>query len=60
MSGASFGTKVAAVVVAAGASRRMSGIKQLLPWKHTTMLGYVIEQLKTAGALRAFINTILA
>jgi len=55
MSGASFGTKVAAVVVAAGASRRMSGIKQLLPWKDTTMLGYVIEQLKTAGATDVFV-----
>ncbi len=33
----------------------MSGIKQLLPWKDTTMLGYVIEQLKTAGATDVFV-----
>ncbi len=55
MSGASFDTKVAAVIVAAGASSRMSAIKQLLPWKHTTMLGYVIKQLKEAGADHVFV-----
>lgn len=55
MSGASFDTKVAAVVVAAGASSRMSVIKQLLPWKNTTMLGYVIKQLEEAGADHVFV-----
>lgn len=55
MSGASFDTKVAAVIVAAGASSRMSAIKQLLPWKNTTMLGYVIKQLKEAGADHIFV-----
>ena len=55
MSGASFKIRIAAVVVAAGASKRMSATKQLLPWKHTTMLGYVIEQLKAAGATHVFV-----
>lgn len=55
MSGAAYETKVAAVVLAAGASRRMPAIKQLLPWKHTTMLGFVIEQLKAAGAAHIFV-----
>ena len=55
MSGASFDTRVAAVVLAAGASKRMTATKQLLPWKHTTMLGYVIEQLKAAGAAHVFV-----
>ena len=55
MSGASFDTKVAAVVVAAGSSSRMPAIKQLLPWKDTTMLGYVIKQLEDAGAAHVFV-----
>jgi len=55
MSGASFDAKVAAVVVAAGSSSRMPAIKQLLPWKDTTMLGHVIKQLKEAGAAHVFV-----
>lgn len=55
MSGASFDTSVAAVIVAAGSSSRMSAIKQLLPWKRTTMLGYVIKQLEEAGADHIFV-----
>ena len=55
MSGASFDSKVAAVVVAAGSSSRMTAVKQLLPWKDTTMLGYVIKQLKEAGAAHVFV-----
>lgn len=55
MSGAAFDTKVAAVIVAAGASKRMSAIKQLLPWKNTTMLGYAIKQLEEAGATHIFV-----
>jgi molybdenum cofactor cytidylyltransferase len=55
MSGALFTTKVAAVVVAAGASRRMTAIKQLLTWKNTTLLGHVINQLEEAGAAHIFV-----
>jgi len=55
MSGAAFTTKVAAVVLAAGAYRRMSAIKQLLPWKDTTLLGFVIKQLEQAGAAHIFV-----
>lgn len=32
------------VILAAGASTRMKAIKQLLPWKKTTLLGHTIEQ----------------
>lgn len=36
--------KIAMVILAAGASSRMKAIKQLLPWKNTTLLGNTIEQ----------------
>lgn len=36
--------KIAILILAAGESRRMHGIKQLLPWKNTTLLGNAIEQ----------------
>lgn len=55
MSGAIFTTKVAAVIVAAGASSRMPAIKQLLPWKNTTLLDHVIKQLEQAGADHIFV-----
>lgn len=32
------------LILAAGESKRMNGIKQLLPWKNTTLLGNAIEQ----------------
>lgn len=32
------------VILAAGASSRMKAIKQILPWKNTTLLGNTIEQ----------------
>ena len=32
------------IILSAGASTRMKTIKQLLPWKHTTLLGNAIEQ----------------
>ncbi len=35
--------KIAIVILAAGASTRMKAIKQLLPWKKTTLLGNAIE-----------------
>lgn len=36
--------KLAILILAAGESKRMNGIKQLLPWKNTTLLGNAIEQ----------------
>lgn len=36
--------KIAMIILAAGESKRMDAIKQLLPWKNTTLLGYTIEQ----------------
>jgi len=36
--------KIAILILAAGESKRMHGIKQLLPWKNTTLLGNAIEQ----------------
>ena len=36
--------KTAIIILAAGASSRMGKVKQLLPWKHTTLLGNAIEQ----------------
>jgi len=35
--------RVAAVVLAAGASRRFGGPKQLLPWQGDTLLGHVVD-----------------
>lgn len=35
---------IAMLILAAGESKRMNGIKQLLPWKKTTLLGNAIEQ----------------
>jgi molybdenum cofactor cytidylyltransferase len=36
--------KIAILILAAGESKRMYSIKQLLPWKNTTLLGNAIEQ----------------
>ena len=55
MSGIVFTKKVAAVVLAAGASTRMSATKQLLPWKDTTLLEYVVRSLEAAGSNQIFV-----
>ena len=36
--------KIATIILAAGESKRMNGIKQLLPWKDSTLLGHAITQ----------------
>ncbi|NAS32056.1 NTP transferase domain-containing protein [Flavobacteriaceae bacterium R38] len=36
--------KIALLILAAGASKRMKAVKQLLPWKNTTLLGNAIEK----------------
>ncbi|MGI9532490.1 nucleotidyltransferase family protein [Lutimonas sp.] len=55
MSGGHFPTKVGAVVLAAGSSSRMQGIKQLLPWKDSTMVSHVLDQLKESDACHVFL-----
>ena len=42
-------TEIAMIILAAGSSERMGQIKQLLPWKQTTLLGNAIEQTLNAG-----------
>lgn len=39
--------KIATLILAAGSSSRMGKIKQLLPWKNTTLLGHAIEGAKS-------------
>jgi len=36
--------KIATIILAAGESKRMDGIKQLLPWKDSTLLEHAITQ----------------
>ena len=47
--------KTAIIILAAGASSRMGKIKQLLPWKHTTLLGSAIEQALASKAEDVFV-----
>lgn len=44
------GSKVSVLILAAGSSSRMGKIKQLLPWKESTLLGYTIEMAKLSKA----------
>ncbi len=37
---------IAVLILAAGGSTRMGKPKQLLPWKHTTLLGHAVEQIQ--------------
>ena len=46
--------KITILILAAGESKRMNGIKQLLPWKNTTLLGNAIEQ-----AIQSKVNTVV-
>ena len=41
--------KVAALVLTAGASRRMGTPKALLPWGHTTIIQHLLRQIQLAG-----------
>ncbi len=47
--------RIAIVILAAGASKRMPEIKQLLPWKQTTLIGHVIEQCIASKAAETFV-----
>lgn len=42
--------KTAVIILAAGSSSRMKTVKQLLPWKHTTLIGNAIEQALSSNA----------
>ncbi len=55
MSANIFNPKVSAVVLAAGASKRMEAIKQLLPWQGSTLLGHVLSQLRQSDACDVFL-----
>ena len=44
-------TQIAAVIAAAGQSRRMGRPKQLLPWGEATVIAAVVDNLHAAGAV---------
>ncbi len=48
---------VAAIVLAAGLSRRMGNPKMLLPWGKTTVIGRVIAVLEQAGLSEIIVVT---
>lgn len=47
--------KIAAVLIAAGASKRMGHPKQLLPWGNTFLLAHAIHQFKQSGIATLFV-----
>lgn len=55
MSGLNFTSNIGAVILAAGTSSRMEEIKQLLPWKNSTLLNHVIEQLRQTNAAHIYV-----
>ncbi|MEO0528512.1 MAG: nucleotidyltransferase family protein, partial [Bacteroidota bacterium] len=47
---------IAILILAAGGSTRMGNtIKQLLPWKNTTLLGHAISEAKASNALEVMV-----
>jgi len=49
--------RVGAVVLAAGASSRMGVLKALLPWRGTTLAGYVVGELLQSSIARIVVVT---
>lgn len=47
--------KIAGVVIAAGEGKRMGRLKQLLPWKNSTVLGTIIETLKNTSLDKIYV-----
>jgi len=47
--------KLVGVVIAAGEGRRMGRLKQLLPWKNSTVLGTIIDTLKETSLEKIYI-----
>ncbi len=47
-------SSIAILILAAGSSKRMGEIKQLLSYKETTLLGWAIEQAKASEASEVF------
>ncbi len=47
--------KIATIILAAGESKRMKDIKQLLPWKNSTLLENAIEQSKLSLSEDVFV-----
>ncbi|SHJ00459.1 molybdenum cofactor cytidylyltransferase [Arenibacter nanhaiticus] len=48
-------SKIAVLIMAAGESSRMPGIKQLLPWGKTTLLGNAIDSAKNSKGCKVFV-----
>ncbi|MFS4415078.1 nucleotidyltransferase family protein [Maribacter sp. 2307ULW6-5] len=48
---------IAALVMAAGQSQRMGAVKQLLPWKQSTLLGHTLKTLQENKTLRPYVVT---
>ena len=46
---------IALVILAAGASKRMGAIKQLLPWRSTSLLGHTIDQAQKSTASKTIV-----
>ena len=42
-------SSIGAIVLAAGASRRMGSLKQVLPYGRTTLIAHVVDQVQQAG-----------
>lgn len=55
MSGGHFTSDVGAVILAAGTSSRMEEIKQLLPWKGSTLIEHIIDNLKSSNAKHVYL-----
>jgi molybdenum cofactor cytidylyltransferase len=51
------GAMIAAIVLAAGLSRRMGVPKMVLPWKNTTVIGQVVDVLAQAGIIEIVVVT---
>lgn len=47
--------EIAAIILAAGQSKRMGAPKLLLPWGRTTVLGQVLDTLRQAGLTRLLV-----
>ncbi len=47
--------KIAGIVLASGEGKRMNRIKQLLPWKNSTIIGNIIETLKDTNLDKIYI-----
>jgi len=47
--------KISGIVIASGEGKRIGRIKQLLPWKNSTILGNIIDTLKDTDLDKIYI-----